>query len=98
MRYWLFAALASGLLVSGCDGVAGPGDAEAVFALHRIGDAVLPAPAGPGTGFPLVLGDTIVMPAYRGRPEAALLISRIQVFQAESGRVDTNSGRFSAAF
>ncbi len=97
MRYRLFAALASGLLASGCDGVAGPGDGEAVYALHRIGDAVLPAPAGPGPGFPLVLGDTIRVPTSRGRPEASLVISRIQVFKDASGRVDTSSGRFSAS-
>src|SRR5258706_535340 len=66
MRYWLFAALASGLLVSGCDGVAGPGDAEAVFALHRIGGAGPPAPAGPGNGVPLVLRDTVGMPPHPG--------------------------------
>jgi hypothetical protein len=97
MRYRLVAALASGVLASGCDGVVGPGDGEAVYALHRIGDAVLPTPAWQGPDAPLVLADRITIPASRGRPEASFVISRIQIFKEVSGRVDSSSGRFSAS-
>jgi hypothetical protein len=96
MRYGPFAALALGLLTSECDNVAGPGDGAALYALHRIGDAVVPAPAWPGSKYPLVLADTLTLLTSRPRPGDSLVVSRVQVFQEESGQVDNNGGRFNA--
>ena len=96
MRFLWCAPFMVGLLASGCNSVTAPGDGGVVYALHRIGDAVLPTPAWPGTAFPLVLGDTITIPTSRARPEGSLIVSRIEVFKEENGQVDSNSGRFNA--
>lgn len=96
MRFRPFRLVVLGLLASACDNAYGPGSAAAVYALHRIGDAVLPAPGWPGTNFPLVLGDTITLPVSRPRADSSLVVSRVQVFREENGQVDRNSGRFNA--
>ena len=96
MRYGPFAALALGILASGCDNPVGPGDGTAVYALHRIGDAVVPAPAWPGSKYPLVLSDTLTLLTSRPRSGDSLVVSRFQLFKEESGRLDADSARFSA--
>ena len=96
MRYGPFAALAFGLLASGCDNPAGPGDGTAVYALHRIGDAVVPTPEWPGSKYPLILADTLTLLTSRPRSGDSLVVSRIKVFKEESGRIDNNAGRFNA--
>jgi hypothetical protein len=67
-----------------------------VYALHRIGDVVLPAPAWPGSKYPLILADTLTLLTSRARPGDSLVVSRGQVFQQENGQRDVSSGRFSA--
>lgn len=96
MRFRWYALFVFGLPASGCEGVTGPGNGASVYALHRIGNAVLPAPGWPGTAYPLVLGDTITIPVSRGRSELSVIVSRVQVFKEENGQVDSNSGRFGA--
>ena len=97
MRFRPFCLIVLGLLASACDDVSGPGGGATVYALVRIGDAVLPAPGWPGTSFPLILGDTLSLPASRPRPDSSLVVSRVQVFKEENGQVDRSSGRFSAS-
>ena len=96
MRFRPFCLVILGLLASACDDVAGPGGGAAVYALVRIGDAVLPAPGWPGTNFPLILGDTLALPASRPRPDSSLVVSRVQVFKQENGQIDRSTGRFGA--
>ena len=79
------------LLGSGCD-AASPSSGTDVYALYRIGDDVLPAPAWPGAAYPLVLADTLTIPQSRGR-DAQIVLGRTQVYQDENGGVSRSTTR-----
>jgi hypothetical protein len=60
MRVSALAACAAAFALSGCTDLVSSDSNEAVYALYRIGDDVLPAPSGvPGI---TVIGDTLIIP------------------------------------
>src|ERR1043165_8500051 len=82
------------LLGTGCDLVS-PSSTPRVYALYRIGDAVLPVPTTPPAPLPALLGDTLTIPATRGRT-GQVVVSRVQVYKAETGGLSRSSTRHSA--
>ena len=82
---WLIAVA---LLGAGCDLLSSPSESAAVYALHRIGDAVLPTPANPPAAFPILLGDTLTIPPFRpGRDE--IVVGWVRVYEWENGQLET---------
>lgn len=65
------ALLIAGL--AGCLDVTSPGPDTSTYALHRIGNALLPAPSFPDPGSPLVLADTLVIPNAVVSQEGAII-------------------------
>src|ERR1041384_184090 len=89
------------LLGTGCD-LASPSSTPSVYALYRIGDAVLPGPTNPPppppappAPRPALLGDTLTIPATRGRT-GQVVVSRVQVYKAETGGLSRSSTRHNA--
>ena len=82
------------LLGTGCD-LASPSSTPSVYALYRIGDAVLPVPTNPPAPLPALLGDTLTIPATRGRT-GQVVVSRVQVYKAETGGLSRSSTRHNA--
>ncbi len=90
-RPGLYAAVA---LTCAC-GMTGPASGAAVYALHRIGDAVLPVPLTPPAPYPRLVADTLILPEGRSR-EDALTVEVRNVIEQSATRADRSTVRYRA--
>ena len=65
--------LAGSLALGGCLSPTGSNPDTTIYALHRIGADVLPAPSDPDPASSLILADTLFVPHEVGTPAGAIL-------------------------
>jgi hypothetical protein len=75
LRLVLFALLVLGL---SCE-LTAPGPGASTYALHRIGDALLPISLSPPAPYPRLLADTLVLSEDRSRATAVMVEMRTAV-------------------
>lgn len=67
-----------------------------MYVLQRIGDAVLPVPLNPPSAFPVMVADTLKIPASV-RPTAGILVLRTEAWENPDGQIVSDSSEHSAS-
>ena len=63
------------------------------YALHRIGNAVLPVPLSKDSPFPRLLADSLTFPEERSR-DGNFIFTRVQVFESSVGQSSRSEDRY----
>lgn len=92
----LFPVVLAGSVACGYDGTQ-PDESASLYVLRRIGNRALPAPGFPWKESPLIVADSITLPATLTLDSKVITLRRAQVFQEHSGQVQHFAARYHAS-